>query len=236
MTKDRPQLSKSGHSEMPISLRWVLALAGIALCGASVYLYCHPPLQRTWYALGTPAAEVLQTQSDMPFFLTGCIVSGVILIIFGSNGLRVRSVSREGIELFWAQEITRVIQTEPTGQASPAQSTNMPDDASEPPNSKRHVIDGIAYTKFDLAEIPKHVLKDAESNFKLKKYDVEFAYRQSGKGNHAWYLQKSNSPDVYRLTYGGRPKVPKGSSGDATPAVQVSGTPEQELRDEKPEA
>ncbi|MDC9651020.1 hypothetical protein [Xanthomonas perforans] len=226
MSTDAPS---STVKMMPPLLRWGLCILGVAMVAGAAGLFYHPAKQSSVELDGSLKPLKVEVREIEPSTLSAALLGGgVILILFGANGLPLLRFSAAGIvaETHPVAEIAQKVlkenpellqNSEPV--RSGAESRSTPDeegDGEEEPSESQSAAatieqNGIKVKVYDLRSVPSRLLADSISKWPGGKPPAtidqfEFASKPEGRGNKSWTV-KFGGFDPLVVTYGGNGKT-----------------------------
>lgn len=200
--EDRPARRRDLHW----AWRALLAFTGILLCLLSLALFSNPPIRKDWQAVGTLNQALNQAQGDPTTFCIALLGVGVLALLVAANGRKLLEVSSGGAK-FDGPSADQVADDVERSQSITAQEdTREPVAAAGPERTFER--DGFEYQVFSADSVPLRVIADvvqAKPDAVKTIDDIAYAFRRTGKGNHAWFIRTERGLTL-QVSYGGQGK------------------------------
>ncbi len=182
---------------------------GLVLAGLSIAaVLARFPTAYEWASDGS-VVKSSRTVSDISGVATALAISGVALLAYAMNGVRltkfgVGSVVAEG------SSAVKSFREHPPSEAD-AKSVEVDAEEVEPTREPAAVLDD-QMAVFELADVPSRVINDALAHWPADAGEppstlgaFEYASRRRGRGPYPWILKFAGHPEI-RVFYGGRGK------------------------------
>ncbi|MEB2183789.1 hypothetical protein VDS28_18755 [Xanthomonas campestris pv. campestris] len=214
---------------MPSHLRCGLGVLGTAMVlGAAVLVYRPPKQSVVEFDRDLKPVKVEVREVSSSTLSAALLGGGVLLILFGANGLPLLRFSAAGIaaETHPVAALAQRVYEEnpgllqnpeplPSGVAGPTSQDEGGDGEEEPSESQSAAAtieqNGIRVKVHDLRSVPSRLLADSISkwpggNPPATVDQFEFASKPEGRGNKSWTV-KFGGFDPLVVTYGGNGKT-----------------------------
>lgn len=214
---------------MPSHLRWGLGVLGTAMVlGAAALVYQPPRQSVVEFGRDLKPVKVEVREVSSSTLSAALLGGGVLLILFGANGLPLLRFSAAGIvaETHPVAAIAKKVfkenpallqNPEPVGSgAEPPSRQDAEGDGEEEPSESQSAAatieqDGIKLKVYDLRSVPSRLLADSISKWPggsppATVDQFEFASKPEGRGNKSWTV-KFGGFDPLVVTYGGNGKT-----------------------------
>lgn len=205
------------------AIRWGVCGLGTALVMGATALAYLPPQQNTTEYDHRQRVVKHEVKEVPPSSLSVALLGGgVLLILFGANGLPLLRVSGPGFaaETHSLEDLAKGFYRDRpellTGPVGDPQGTDnadgaggaVDDDSASQTAAATIEQNGVTVKVYDLQSVPSNILADAILNWpdQTKPQTVgafEFASKPVGKGNRSWTVQFGGFKPVV-VTYGGR--------------------------------
>lgn len=196
----------AANRDLHVMWRVALGFVGVLLCFLSVALFTNPPVWSQHKAIGTANPSIDQGQADPSTFCIALLGVGVVMLLVAANGRKLLEVSSGGAKFDGPSE-EQV--SEDVGQSQKVQAK---DEAQEPVAAaspdRTFERDGFEYQVFNPETIPAQVVADvagARPEAVRTVSDIDYAFRRTGKGNHAWFIRTRRGLTL-QVSYGGQGK------------------------------
>jgi hypothetical protein len=197
------------------SVRWATALFGLTLLAVGVFavIGCFPTMYE-WDEHGSMVKSI-RAVSDLSGIVTALTISGVALIAYALNGVRLLKFGAGSVVAEGSSAVQR-FKAHPPSEAeaktvSPPKADEVEEQEVEPTRNPAAVLNEDMAV-FELSDVPSRVIGDALTNWPSVAGDrpsnlaqFEYASRRQGQGPHPWILKFRDRPEV-RVFYGGRGK------------------------------
>lgn len=214
-----PNGSTSATPMMHSAIRWAVCAVGAALVVVATTLAYNPPQNSTTQYDHKQRVLKREVKEVPPSSLSVALLGGgVLLILFGANGLLLLRVSGPGFvaETHSLEDLAKGFYRSRPDLLAKATEDTQSGDQGEPAddastNQKAAAIieqNGVIVKVYDLQSVPSNILAHAILNWPDNSRpqtvgDFEFASKPVGKGNRPWTVQFSGLKPVI-VTYGGR--------------------------------
>lgn len=176
-------------------------------------MVAEPPTAKRFPPQCGDASCATDIQERPEAFATAVVAAGALLLLVAVNGRKVSGIKVGGAEATLAEQKARdtAAKVLVSADLSAAEASEEHDrDASPEPgagDARILSIQGRSVVRVDPDQVPVRVLTElASSDAPVRSSaDVEWGARQSGQGNHPWFVQL-RSGEAYKVSYGGQGK------------------------------
>jgi hypothetical protein len=205
----RASAEKKGSKPRDLHMIWrvALVLAGAMLCLLALALFGNPPTWESRRAIGTASESVDQVRSDPTTFCVALLGAGVLMLLVAANGRKLLEVGSSGAKFDGPSD------EQVSEDAAHSEQVKAKDEVHEPvvaaTPERTFVRDGFEFQVFDPESIPASILADvvnAKPEAVKTISDIAYAFRKTGKGNHAWFI-KTHGGATLQVSYGGQGKT-----------------------------